>query len=203
MMKTRNTVLLGLILGMSIVSAASAGEAMNFVGLSVGQTNFNNDNLSGITPGTKDDRGNAWKIYLGFPVTNNLSIEVAHANLGKQSITGTIPPAVTSVRDEATARIYDGAVLFSYHATDSLAIFAKAGAYWWSMNTKTTRGAGGAANDDGFNVLYGAGAMYNVTNEVVVRAEWERLNHLGFKGTAGRSNVDLLTVGLQYNFKFF
>lgn len=177
---------------------ATAGDLTNWIGFSAGETDFNNDHLSGITPGTVDSTGNNFKIYLGFPITSNLGLEVGYMDLGKQSITS---GADTS---SAKAKIYNVDLLGKVDVRDDLFIFGKAGFYWWGMHSdKTVSGTSSTADDDGFKLKYGLGLQYSATPEIGLRLEWERLDKLGFKGTTGSAGADLLTFGAQFNFKFF
>jgi len=43
------------------------------------------------------------------------------------------------------------------------------------------------------------GARYDVTRNVAVRAEWQRYSDMG-GGNVGESDVDVMSLGLQYQF---
>jgi opacity protein-like surface antigen len=179
-------------------ATATAGDLTNWIGFSLGKTDYNNNNLGGITPGSVDSSGNNWKIYLGFPITSNLGLEVGHMVLGNQSIANGADHA------NAEARIYNVDLLGKVDVRDDLFIFGKAGFYWWGMHSdKTVSGTSSTADDDGFKLKYGLGLQYSATPEIGLRLEWERLDKLGFKGTTGSAGADLLTFGAQFNFKFF
>ena len=181
-----------------VAAPALAGDLTNWAGISFGQTDFNNNNLSGITPGTVDSTGNNFKIHLGFPITSNLGLEVGYMDLGKQSITAGADNA------NAKAKIYNVDLLGKIDVRDDVFIFGKAGFYWWGMHSdKLVSGTTSTADDDGFKLKYGLGLQYNATPEIGLRLEWERLDKLGFKGTTGQAGADLITIGAQYNFKFF
>lgn len=179
-------------------ATATAGDLTNWVGFSLGKTDYNNNNLGGITPGSVDSTGNNWKIYLGFPITSNLGLEVGHMVLGNQSIANGADHA------NAEARIYNVDLLGKIDVLEDLSIFGKAGFYWWGMHSdKTVSGTSSTADDDGFKLKYGLGLQYSATPEIGLRLEWERLDKLGFKGTTGSAGADVLTFGAQFNFKFF
>jgi len=181
-----------------VAANATAGDLTNWIGFSLGKTDYNNNNLSGITPGTVDSTDNNWKIYLGFPITSNLGLEVGYMALGNQSISN----ATSS--SSAKAKIYNVDLLGKIDVRDDVFIFGKAGFYWWGMHSdKTVSGTHTSADDDGFKLKYGLGLQYSATPEIGLRLEWERLDKLGFKGTTSSAGADLLTVGAQFNFKFF
>lgn len=180
------------------VATATAGDLTNWAGISLGKTDYNNNNLSGITPGTVDSTDSNWKIHLGFPITSNLGLEVGYMALGNQSI------SAGADSSSAKAKIYNVDLLGKVDIRDDVFVFGKAGFYWWGMHSdKTVSGTHSSADDDGFKLKYGLGLQYNATPEIGLRLEWERLDKLGFKGTTGQAGADLFTVGAQYNFKFF
>lgn len=195
-MRIKGLIISALLASLAAVAAtpALAGDLTNWAGISFGKTDFNN-NLSGITPGTVDSTGNNFKIFLGFPITSSLGLEVGYMDLGKQSISAGAAAA------NARAHGYNVDLLGKVDIRDDVFVFGKAGFYWWGMHSTST--TYGTADDDGFKFKYGLGLQYNATPEIGLRLEWERLDKLGFKGTTGQAGADLLTVGAQYNFKFF
>lgn len=185
-----------------VAATATAGDLTNWIGFSMGKTDYNNNNLSGITPTSADSTDSNWKIYLGFPITSNLGLEVGYMALGSQSITGT--KNASAANSSAKAKIYNVDLLGKIDVRDDVFVFGKAGFYWWGMHSDTTvGGTNTSADDDGFKLKYGLGLQYSATPEIGLRLEWERLDKLGFKGTTGSAGADLLTIGAQFNFKFF
>lgn len=203
-MRIKGLIISALLTGLtaSAAATATAGDLTNWAGISFGKTDYNNNNLSGITPGTVGSTDSNWKIFLGFPITSNLGLEVGHMVLGNQSISGT--KNASAAGSSAKAKIYNVDLLGKVDIRDDVFVFGKAGFYWWGMHSDTTvGGTHTSADDDGFKLKYGLGLQYNPTHEIGLRLEWERLDKLGFKGTTGQVGADLLTIGAQYNFKFF
>jgi OOP family OmpA-OmpF porin len=183
--------------GVSTIAAADDGLT-NWVGVSVGNTDFNSKNLSGITPGTLDDTGSAWKMYLGFPITKTLGLEVGYMNLGKGSISNAAGTSTSHTR----TKVYNADLVGSYDINESFSLFGKAGIYFWQMHSDTT-GPASTSDDDGTKLTYGLGFQYNPNKELGFRLEWERFDKLGFKNTTGEMNADLYSIGAIYKFKFF
>lgn len=178
-----SALLAGLFCGAS--TSAFAGDLKNWIGISFGKTDYNNNNLSGITPGTVDSTDSNWKIFLGFPITSNLGLEVGYMALGNQSISN------GTSNSSAKAKIYNVDLLGKIDVRDDVFVFGKAGFYWWGMHSDTTiSGTHTSADDDGFKLKYGLGLQYNPTTEIGLRLEWERLDKLGFKGTTGQAGAD-------------
>lgn len=199
-MRIKGLIISALLASLTVGAAATAtaGDLTNWVGFSMGKTDFNNNNLSGITPGTVDSTDSNWKIFLGFPITSNLGLEVGYMALGNQSISN------GTSNSSAKAKAYNVDLLGKIDVRDDVFIFGKAGFYWWGMHSDTTvGGTHTSADDDGFKLKYGLGLQYSATPEIGLRLEWERLDKLGFKGTTGQAGADIVTIGAQYNFKFF
>lgn len=188
------TVGLTLSLAMSTMPLAFAEDALNYVGASVGQTDFNNSNLSNINPNSKDEKATGWKLFLGFPLSQTFSLEAGYMDLGEQTASAGATTA------KANANVYNVAGVARFPVTDRISIFGKFGGYRWGMHSRTGETT---ANDDGFNLTYGLGGQFSVNKDIGVRVEWEQFRNLGYNLTTGKSNVNFLSVGLVYNFKFF
>jgi OmpA-OmpF porin, OOP family len=183
----------------AVAPAAAEGDLYNWVGASIGNTDFNYNNLSGITPGSIDNSGNGWKIYLGFPITKSIGLEVGYMDLGEASITG-----ATGNTSNTRAKVYNFDLVGNYDFNESFSLLGKAGIYRWGMHSDTVIGGkGSTADDDGFDFHYGLGLQYNPNREIGLRLEWERFNNMGFKGTTGETDADLFSLGAVYKFKFF
>lgn len=201
-MKLKGLAIAALSLGLtagSITTASAAGDLYNWVGFSLGNTTYQTDNLSNITPGTKDDSGSAGKIFIGFPLTQTFGLEVGYMDLGKESIVG-----ANGDTSEARAKVYNFDVVGNFAINDSFSILGKVGFVRWGMHSDTVKsGVASVADDDGFKMTYGLGMQFNASKEIGVRVEWERFDKLGYSGTTGEHNVDLISIGAVYNFKFF
>ena len=188
------TVGLTLSLAMSTMPLAFAEDALNYVGASVGQTDFNNNNLGNINPTSKDKKATGWKFFLGFPLSQTFSLEAGYMDLGEQKATAGATTA------KANANVFNLAGVARFPITDRISMFGKFGGYRWDMDSRI---GAMTASDDGFNLTYGLGGQFSVNKDIGVRVEWEQFRNLGYNLTTGKSNVNFLSVGLVYNFKFF
>jgi len=188
------------------VATTAAQDIPNWIGVSVGNTEFSNGSnivnssshtLSGIAnPTSTENSDNAWKIYLGIPFNKYLGLELGYAKLGDQ----TIRSATSSSRATSTAYLFD--LVGNYDINESFSLLGKLGMHRWGVNDDTTKGAVGATNGaDGFDFTYGMGVQYNVNKDVGLRMEWERINDMGHEGTTGKIDADLITIGVIYRFK--
>ena len=187
-----------------------AQELSNWIGVSVGKTNFSNgsntanpgsNTLSGISAGSSENSDSAWKIYLGLPVTKYLGLELGYAKLGDQTISGTFPVlGASSSRATSTAYLID--LIGNYDFNENFSLLGKVGIHRWGVNDDTTKGAVSATNGaDGFDFTYGLGAQYNVNKDIGIRMELERINNMGHEGTTGKIDANLITIGVVYKFK--
>lgn len=60
--------------------------------------------------------------------------------------------------------------------------------------------ASDSADDTSAKGYWGIGAAYRFNKQWSLRAEWERFNKLGDENKTGESDVDLLSVGVVFNF---
>ncbi len=52
----------------------------------------------------------------------------------------------------------------------------------------------------GVSPILGLGAMFNVSSNLAIRADWERHFAVGDDSTTGESDIDLITIGAQFSF---
>ena len=182
-------------------TTAVAQDVPNWIGVSVGNSRVTNSNdLSGISPNSTDKSDNAWKIYLGIPFNKNLGLELGYAKLGDQSISGTFKGAPATSRATSTAYLFD--LVGNYDFNESFSLLGKAGMHRWGVNSDTTKnGVNATDGADGFDFTYGLGVQYNVSRDVGLRMEWERMNKMGHEGTTGKFDANLITIGVVYKFK--
>lgn len=182
-------------------STAVAQDVPNWIGVSVGNTKFSNDNnLSGISPTSTENSDNAWKIYLGIPFNKNLGLELGYAKLGDQYINGLFNSTTATSRATNTAYLID--LIGNYDFNESFSLLGKLGMHRWGVNDDTYKNGASATNGaDGFDFTYGLGMQYNVNKDVGLRMEWERINNMGHEGTTGKIDANLITIGVIYRFK--
>ena len=75
-------------------------------------------------------------------------------------------------------------------------VLGKLGTIWWDAESTTNTGS---QSDDDFDLSYGLGLQFTISERFLIRAEWERFNNVGI-ANAGRSDVDLWTAGLAFKF---
>jgi len=183
-----NGVLLGLQFStVSNSSASFAGGKGADAGFYIGGSMTSMEADGDCPPGfTCDFKDTGFKVFAGVRLNSYFAIEGFYGNWGEIKVD--LPPATAKVE----ASTFGGAVVGIVPLGEHFELFGKVGI--GSTELKATgSGAGGTAttSERGSDVLYGAGAAFNITRNFGVRAEYERLND---------SEVNIFSVGLQYRF---
>ncbi len=143
-------------------STAAPGLSGVYVGGSVGSTS-----VTGLS--SKAGFGG----YAGIKLNENFAIEGAAQSLGTYTVSGT----------DVKATAYNVSVLAGVPIDQKISVYGRLG---YGTVTAT---AGGTTADKN-SVLYGAGARYQLNQNLAVRAEYTRL----------ASDTGTFGVGLQYGF---
>ena len=169
----------------SPIAPTKAAKPDNYIGGSIGTSSADNF-CSTLT--NCDADGKSWKLYSGIRIDDNTLFEMGYANLGEQQG----KDANGSVSQKATAVTATG--LLTHSMNPQLEIFGKAGLAHWSS---TSTNSSGSTKSKGNDLLIGAGANYDLGDDIGVRAEWERFKDIG--DSANKGNVDLLSVGVTFS----
>lgn len=171
----------------------TAALANPYVGVAVGQADYDIDTSGALSSDTKDT---GFKLYGGWMLNQNFGVEAALYDLGKAQ--GAVAlPGVGNVGVEAKAR---GLGLYGVAALpiNDFSLFAKAGFAYTRAEVSVTGPIGGSNTESKFNPAYGLGASYAFTKNIGARAEWERFR-IEYPG-GQKEDTDLITVGVTYAF---
>lgn len=171
---------------------AQSPDSGFYVGGHLGQAEAKDacDGVSG--PGIScDDKDTAWRILGGYQFNRNLSIEGAYTDLGEVSASG--PGGSASA--EADALELSG--VGSFPLGNAFSVYGKAGIYRGEV--KGSALGAGTTDESNTDFTFGAGVKFDMTQNVALRAEWQRYNDMGGDDT-GETDVDVLSVGVQYRF---
>lgn len=171
--------------------AAQAADTGGYVGAGAGQSAFDISGSEldalladdGITATTSvDDGDTAWKLFGGYRLHPNFGIEGAYVDYGTLTTRSrvTAPSAGTVAIDmDVTAWTFDAVAFLPLGS--GFELFGKAGVALWDSDAGVSGTGGGgtfsdSVSDDGSDVHFGVGASYALTDNVRIRAEWERIN---------------------------
>lgn len=134
-----------------------------------------------INEGTLDDHDDLLKAYVGVQFANWFGLEGSWVDFDRLDNPG---------GDKFEADGAGLAAVLSLPVSDTSAIYAKGGNFWW--NAKSVLG-GEVRDKDGNNAFYGAGLKLGFTKHLAVRLEWERYDVSG-------ADIDTGTISLQFLF---
>ena len=187
----KNVLGAALVLSFTAAPAAFAADAAKtmYVGVGVGKAEII-DNLgcggaAGCMPDTKDST--AWRIYGGKQIFDLLAVEMGYRNLGKSNLDS------TGGSYEVKAKGVEMTAVGTLEVTDTFTMMARGGMMRWAVESDSH-------SETGMTPLYGMGAKLNLTKEVALRFDWDRLKDLGKYKTTGKSDYNMWTLGAMYNF---
>ena len=183
-----------------------------YMGIGAGESKakFNHDAAvqnalgAGVAAGplAVDQTGNAYKAFLGFPITPNWALEAGYFNLGRFGFDASTTPAGT-VNGTAKVQGLNLDLVGTLPITDRWSLLGRVGAaYAETKGSIDGTGAGAIAASStskrDTHYKFGFGTQYAFTPALSVRLEGERyqVNDL----VAQKAFVDLISVGLVYRF---
>jgi len=203
------------VLASSLTLIAGAACAQDWYGgASLGQSKnrFSSSDFSFGSPTlvaeSKDQTDTGYKLTLGYQFNPNLAVEGSFADLGKFHYTYTGIGAWAGQGGEVdyTVRAWTLAAVGSLPLTEQFSVFGKIGAAATKaklsvdMNAPSLGAVGsGSEGQSRTSLLWGAGAKYEFTKTLGVRAEYENYGRVGNEDT-GRAKASLFSVGLDVRF---
>lgn len=211
--KTRPTLLALLVLAAPCVYAQSSIDNTGmYVGIGAGESKSKLSHASAIQnalgsgvaagPLAVDERGNAYKTYLGFPISPNWAVEAGYFNLGRFGFDGSTTPAGT-VNGTAKVQGLNLDLVGTMPITDRWSLLGRIGAaYAETKGSIGGTGAGAVAASStkkrDTHYKFGFGTQYAFTPALTARLEGERYQVNDMASQKGF--VDLISVGLVYRF---
>ncbi len=157
-----------------------------------------------------------WKLFAGYSFNQYFGAELAYVDLGelkaggKGNVTGSLRNVNISGEISAEIRGEINGFTFAgvgrYPVTDQFDILAKAGGFYWDIDLKSNLkwrfgSLSGSASDSGISYVLGLGAEYGITENLSLRAEWERYGYDYDKnGLKSDGNVDFFSASVVYEF---
>lgn len=163
---------------------SGAASAEGYIGAGAGLTTVDVcDDISGAGISC-DDEDTGLKIFGGYKFNPNFAVEGLWADLGEVSATG--PGGTASVEVDGFGAAAVGIIPLG----EKFNVFGKVGAFMWDASGG---GVASGSDEDGTDIMFGAGVGWNLTKNFGLRAEWERFDIDG-------DDVDFLSIGAQINF---
>jgi len=203
----------GFVTTLALTATANAAENEGWYGgLNLGRSHLgmsgseldNQFASRGITSSSSlDKRDTAWSLVGGYQFNRNLAVEGGYVNLGHfkyQSSTTT--PAAGSITGRYGAGGFGVSAVGILPLQQGFSVYGKAGLLLARTELETNGSAGiatGETHGRSTNGSFGFGLSYDITKNIVGKAEWNRYARVGDSNT-GRSDIDMYTVGVAYKF---
>jgi OOP family OmpA-OmpF porin len=178
------------VLATSACFAQGKGQDGRFyVGGSYGQATAN-DFCSEFAGLGCDDQATAWKIFAGYQVNRNFAIEATYLQTDDFTVSGNFLGIPVTANVDATA--FGLAAVGMLPVASNFTIFGKLGVIKTEAEGSASAGPFtevGSGDETGLH--FGFGAMFNVTPQFAIRAEWEKVD---------KGEFDVLSIGAQFKF---
>ncbi len=145
-----------------------------------------------------NDSSAGWKLFGGNQLTPNFAVEAYYANLGSYSTSAT-DNISASVKADVDVTAFGVSDIGLYPVSDKAKLFAKAGVFRWTSEAKAAIvdtiipvSVSATVSDDGIDFMVGIGGQYDLTEKVILRAEYEHY--------ATDTAIKLMSVGVMYKF---
>ena len=186
-------ILAGVLISTQALAADGAGF---YIGASVGQSKARDacTDLAG-TGISCDDKDTSFSIFGGYQINTNFGLELGYTDLGKATASG------FGANASFESKVIELVGVGTYPINPQFEIYGKLGFFRWDLDANAS-GPGGSfsESDSGTDFTFGFGVKYNFTQNVGIRAQWQRYNDIGDEATTGTSDVDVIGVGLVYKF---
>jgi OOP family OmpA-OmpF porin len=151
-----------------------------------------------------DDSATGWKLWAGYRFNPYWAIEGGYTSLGSYEFDGQVIADPGAVKATFKADDWNLLAVGIWPINDRYEVFGKAGMGYWRTKLEAT-GSFSAQNvrtvkTNGTSPVFGVGGVMHLTPYWSARLEWERFHEIGEASGSGRSDIDLTSLGLQYNY---
>jgi len=195
---TRDKALIAVILGAAVTAAPAVsmaqarGDTGWYVGASVGQSKAKVADCAGFS--SCDTKAAAFGILGGYQLNRNFAAELGYHDFGRVTLSG---PGSANIKASAAELVGLGAYPFA----NWFSVYAKLGAYRAESKLSASGSGSASLKDRNTDLTFGFGAQCDVTREALVRAEWQRYKSVGGDDTGGKSDIDVISIGLIWRFR--
>ena len=194
---TRDKALIAAMLGAAVTAAPAVsmaqarGDTGWYLGASVGQSKARHVDCAGFD--SCDTKAAAFGILGGYQINRIFAAELGYHDFGR--VTFSAPGVSGNIKTSAAELVGIGAYPFA----NRFSVYAKVGAYHAEVKRNPPL-AGLEIKDRNTDLTFGFGVRCDVTREAGVRAEWQRYKSVGGDDTGGKSDIDVITIGLIWRF---
>ena len=164
----------------TLITASSLAASEGYLGLSVGQTDYDLKNAYSF------DHGDSFAISGGYRFNENFALELSYIDLGDGK--DNVDPVWTVEVDG-----FNLAAVGIIPISKQFELFAKVGMFKWDGKVDE-KGTGKIADGDGTELSYGAGLAYNLSSQFSIVLEYQVFDF------DDGDDADNISAGVRYNF---
>ena len=179
----------------AVSMAQARADSGWYLGASVGQSKARHVDCASFSFSNCDSKAATFGILGGYQVNRNFAAELGYHDFGRVTFSG---PGSANIKASAAELVGLGAYPFA----NPFSVYGKLGAYRAeSRISASLAGLGsGSLKDRNTDLTFGFGVRCDMTREAGVRAEWQRYKSVGGDDTGGKSDIDVITIGLIWRF---
>jgi OOP family OmpA-OmpF porin len=160
---------------------------------------------------TLDDSDTAFGLAGGYQVNPNFAAELAWVDLGEISYAanGTVTDGVDTfdaglgIDQSTSGPVFS--ILGIVPIGERFSVFGRLGIALMSVDADATVSLDGESASDGVstdrsNLMYGIGGEFSLNRAFGIRLGWDRYAEVGSEDQAGEVDIDVISLGLRYNF---
>jgi OmpA-OmpF porin, OOP family len=199
-----NTAIATLFVATASMTAVASESSEGYVGISYSKATIDTGISSTTGTASLDESDNSIKIFAGLNIDDNFAVEGHYIDFGEASLSGnngdtfvengTTYQFLTTASIKVAAESYGVAGLYKFNLDKSVTPFVKLGLHKWEATATVNAGSvTGSGTVDGTDPFYGVGVSASVSDNIDVRAEFERFE-------ADSEDFDYKSIGVAYNF---
>jgi OmpA-OmpF porin, OOP family len=175
-------------------SAQPRADSGWYVGGSFGQSEVDIEDCGGGID--CDEKDTAWRIFGGYKINRNFSVEAGYHQLGEARASG------PGGNIEFDANALELVALGALPLGNQFSLYGKAGFYRGETKvTGSTLLTGPLSiKETNTDLTYGVGVQYDMSRQLGIRAEWQRYADMG-DDSIGKTDVDVMSIGVVFRFQ--
>ena len=205
---------------LAISAGTASAEGPWYVGGSIGQSRADTQDVArdaanllrddyGATSvySSQNETDTSWKLYAGYKLNKNFSIEGGYANFGQfdAKAGGIISGSPVTVKGTVDSYAIFVDAVGTLPLNDQFSLFGKVGGAYAHTKAKVTgswRGFVDSSSDSANNFVpkLGLGAEFNITKSVAIRGEYEHYFNVGDKDKTGQDDIGVWSLGIKVGF---
>ena len=203
-MKIKNILVAAVVTASTLAGQAYAGDS--YVGVGFGSAKYDTGVSNATGTATLDEKDSSVKLFYGFNVAPQIAVELHYADFGESSLKGNNGDtfnldgsAFSFTANNASivseSKSFGVAGVFKLFEDATFNPYLKAGIHRWDVKGTVTSASSTPASvsDDGFDVFFGLGAEFKLSDSFFITAEYESYK-------VDSDNVAVASIGAKFAF---